>query len=83
MSRCSFDAHVQETMGTLMIGATIVMLHPRGNIDLNYLATIMKGKQITYILTVPTLLYSYFTFLQQMNHLEATECLRSVCPAGM
>ena len=37
MARCSFDIHVQEILGTLMIGATLVMLHPRGNIDFEYL----------------------------------------------
>ena len=29
MARCSFDIHVQEILGTLMIGATLVMLHPK------------------------------------------------------
>ena len=73
MSRCSFDIHIQETIGTLLMGATIVMLHPRGNIDFDYLVKIMKWKQITCILTVPSLLYSYFHFVQQINDLNAME----------
>ena len=32
MTRCSFDIHVQEILGTLMGGASLVMLHPRGTI---------------------------------------------------
>ncbi|CAF1682357.1 unnamed protein product, partial [Adineta ricciae] len=28
MARCSFDIHVQEIMGSLIIGASLIMLHP-------------------------------------------------------
>jgi non-ribosomal peptide synthetase component F len=83
MARCSFDIHVQEILGTLMHGATVVMLHPRGTIDFEYLSTILSKKQITYMKTVPTLLYSYFTFLQQTNYPNALKSLRSVCSGGM
>ena len=30
MARCSFDVHVQDILGTLMIGATLIMLRPEG-----------------------------------------------------
>ena len=83
MSRCSFDINIQDTLGTLVIGATIVMLHPRGNIDFEYLVKIMKWKQISCILTVPSLLYNYFNFVQQINDLNGAECLRTVWTGGM
>ena len=44
MARCSFDIHVQEIIGTLMVGATLVMLRPRGNIDFEYLSEVFKRK---------------------------------------
>ncbi|CAF4178253.1 unnamed protein product, partial [Adineta steineri] len=28
MTRCSFDIHVQEILGTLLVGGTLIMLHP-------------------------------------------------------
>ncbi|CAF1557399.1 unnamed protein product, partial [Adineta steineri] len=37
MTRCSFDIHVQEIFGTLLIGGTLIMLHPGGTIDFNLL----------------------------------------------
>ena len=37
MARCSFDIHIQEILGPLMIGATLIMLHPGGTIDFEYL----------------------------------------------
>ncbi|CAF4237929.1 unnamed protein product, partial [Adineta steineri] len=38
MTRCSFDIHVQEILGTLLVGGTLVMLHPSGTIDFDYLS---------------------------------------------
>ncbi|CAF1459749.1 unnamed protein product [Adineta steineri] len=33
MTRCSFDIHVQEILGTLLVGSTLIMLHSGGTID--------------------------------------------------
>ena len=83
IARCSFDVHVQDIMGTLIIGATLIMLHPGGIIDFDYLADIIKEKNITCITTVPTIFYNFFTFLQQINHLSTMKYMRSVCSGGM
>jgi non-ribosomal peptide synthetase component F len=82
MARCSFDIHVQEILGTLMSGATLVMLHPRGTTDFEYLSTVLGEKQITYMHTVPSLLYNFFTFLEESNNREAIKYLRSLCSSG-
>jgi non-ribosomal peptide synthetase component F len=82
IARCSFDIHVQEIIGTLMIGATLVMLHPRGNIDLEYLSTIMQTKQITFFYTVPTLLQIFFDFISETKKVDAVKYLRSLCTGG-
>ena len=83
LSRCLFDVHVQDILGTLMVDATLVMLRPRGNLDLDYLFKTIKDKQITFMHTTPTLLYSFFTFVQQCDHLEALKCFRTVSSGGM
>jgi fengycin family lipopeptide synthetase D len=82
MSRCSFDIHVQEILGTLMIGAALVMLHPRGNIDFDYLSQTLTQKQISYMHSVPSLLHSFFIFLKETNNLDATKHLRTLCSSG-
>jgi non-ribosomal peptide synthetase component F len=56
MGRCTFDIHVQDVVGTLVLGALVVMLQPEGIMDLEYLATVLREKEITYIFTVPTVL---------------------------
>ncbi|UJR24336.1 hypothetical protein I4U23_027303, partial [Adineta vaga] len=79
MARCSFDIHVQEIFGILTYGATLVMLHPRGTMDLNYLASVLYKKQTTYMHAVPSLLHSFFTFLEYSNACYVLKFLRSLC----
>ncbi len=82
IARCSFDIHVQEIIGTIIMGATLVMLHPRGNIDFEYLSTIMQTKQITFLYTVPTLLQIFFNFISRTEKFYAMKYLRSLCTGG-
>jgi non-ribosomal peptide synthetase component F len=82
MARCSFDNHVQEIIGSLMIGATSIMLRPRGTVDFDYLAATMVNKQVSYMHSVPSLLRNLFTFLKETNNLYSVKCLRSLCTIG-
>ncbi|CAF1563671.1 unnamed protein product, partial [Adineta steineri] len=40
MASCSYDVHVQEIIGALTVGASIIMLHPEGNMDIEYFVAI-------------------------------------------
>ena len=82
MARCSFDVHVLDVLGTLIIGGTIVMLHPEGILDLEYLAAVVKDKQVTYIQAVPSILRAFFTFLMETDNVSNISCLRSLCSSG-
>ncbi len=83
MARCSFDVHVGDILGTPMIGATLIMLRPRGLIDFEYLTAVLEGKQITCMTSVPSLFHSFFLFVQECNRPNALESLKSVCSGGM
>ncbi len=82
MGRCSFDIHVQEILGTLMIGGTVVMLRPRGNMDFDYLSATLIEKQISFIYTVPSLFQSIFTYLEETKNTDVVKYSRSVCTGG-
>ncbi|CAF1199291.1 unnamed protein product [Adineta steineri] len=82
VARCSFDVHVQDIMGTFMIGSSLIMLHPRGIMDFDYLASVFKEKNITCITTVPTIIHNFFTYLQQQNQHNVAQYVRSVCSGG-
>ncbi|CAF4220015.1 unnamed protein product, partial [Adineta steineri] len=79
IARCSFDVHVQDILGTFMIGSSLIMLHPRGIMDFDYLSSVLKEKNITCITTVPTIINNFFTYMQQTNHQNVAQYLRSVC----
>ena len=82
MARCSFDNHLLSLLGTLVIGATLVMLRPEGNMDLEYLAEVLDHKQITVMHAVPSLLSSLFHFLEDNQRASAVKWLRSLCSGG-
>ncbi|CAF3951295.1 unnamed protein product, partial [Adineta steineri] len=82
MTRCSFDIHVQEILGTLLVGGTLIMLHPGGTIDFDYLSEVLHNKQITYLHAVPSLLHSFLIFIAQTNSINVVNRLRSLCSSG-
>ncbi|CAF1492545.1 unnamed protein product, partial [Adineta steineri] len=82
MTRCSFDIHVQEILGTLLVGGTLIMLHPGGTVDFDYLSDILLNKQITYLHTVPSFLLSFFAFVEQNTIIHTVKHLRSLCSIG-
>ncbi|CAF4361378.1 unnamed protein product, partial [Adineta steineri] len=82
IGRCSFDIHVQEILGTLMRGATLVMVHPGGTLDFDYLSNTVQMKEITYMFMVPSLLQSFFTFIAQPSKTTISKYFRSLCSGG-
>ncbi|CAF1073106.1 unnamed protein product [Adineta steineri] len=82
MTRCSFDIHVQEILGALLFGCTVIMLHSGGITDFNYLSDVLQKKQITYLSTVPSLLHSFFISIELNKKVNAAKYLRSLCSGG-
>ncbi|CAF1066401.1 unnamed protein product [Adineta steineri] len=82
IARCSFDVHIQDILGTLIIGSSLIMLHPKGLLDFDYLASIVKEKNVTCITTVPTIIHNFFTFVKQFNSRNVLQSLRSICSGG-
>ena len=70
LASCSYDVHVQEIIGGLVVGASIVMLHPQGNMDFEYVMKVMKEKQISYMQSVPAYLHNLLDFLPKKNPLD-------------
>ena len=51
----TFDVHVEEILGTLLLGGQVVLLRHHGNLDIEYMISSVKNFQITYIAGVPTM----------------------------
>ncbi|CAF1470753.1 unnamed protein product, partial [Adineta ricciae] len=79
---CSFDAHVPELLGCLFMGGTSILLHPDGNIQLDYLTRLVERHQATYMHSVPSHLTVICEQLEQDNAFERLHTLRSLCSSG-
>jgi non-ribosomal peptide synthetase component F len=63
LASCSFDVHAYECMSSFILGSTLVLLRPQGNIDTHYLCETIAKSQATTIFFVPTsisILCEYF-----------------------
>ncbi|CAF1385793.1 unnamed protein product, partial [Adineta steineri] len=67
MASCSFDVHVEEIIGALITSSTIIMLHPQGNMDLDYMTKTLNGKQVSYLSLVPSYANILLEFLESHN----------------
>ncbi|CAF0774841.1 unnamed protein product [Adineta steineri] len=82
MARCSFDIHLFEIIGSLMVGAGLVMLHPGGTIDYDYLSLVLDIKQVSYMDGVPSAMYTFFSFVQLEEKKDACKYLRCLTGGG-
>ena len=83
IARCSFDVHVQEILGTLATGATLVMLHQGGIIDPKYLADIIKKRTLRALLLYQLFFNFYLVFCNSLMIFSTLMSLRGVCTGGM
>ena len=81
MAHCSYDVHVQEILGTLIGGGSIVLLRPRGNMDFEYLIKIIQQKQVSYMQSVPSYVDNLIDFLSHYNT-PTLESLRTLDMGG-
>ncbi|CAF1629662.1 unnamed protein product, partial [Didymodactylos carnosus] len=79
---CSFDVHLLELLGSMTAGATLVMLKREGNLDLNYLMSVIHKKQITFAIFIPTFMLIIEAFLKETEQINHMETLRTICCGG-
>ena len=83
MARCSFDIHVKDILGILIVGASLVMLRPHGTLDFDYLRKVLQNKRITYMQSVPSLLFHLFDYIKRLSIKIRPLYLRSLVSGGM
>ena len=82
MAQCTFDMHMQDIVGTVIVGATLVMLHLEGNMDLTYLVNTLVHKKITYMSSVPSYLTALCHYLEKHVTSPFYNKLRSLVSGG-
>ncbi|CAF1439366.1 unnamed protein product [Adineta ricciae] len=67
MSCASNSIHIQEIIGTLIVGSAVIMLHPRGNKDVTYISNVLQQKQVSCMQTIPERFDSVLKFLLEYD----------------
>ncbi|CAF1672373.1 unnamed protein product, partial [Adineta ricciae] len=81
-ARCSFDIHLEEILGPLIVGGTVVLLNPKGVMDLAYFIDVLVHKQITYFICVPSFLTALCIYLDTRVGDRCLDGVRSLCCGG-
>ena len=71
---CTFDVHVFEIFGVLMLGATVVMIKPHGLLDIDYLAKTICKHKATFLPLVPSVAA---VFVDAVTTRNLASCLRA------
>lgn len=79
---CSFDAHVPELLGCLILGGTSILLHPDGNMQLSYIIRTIQCQQASYMHSIPSHLRLICDYLDSEHAFDYLQTLRSLCSSG-
>ncbi|CAF1154799.1 unnamed protein product [Didymodactylos carnosus] len=79
---CSWILHSYEIFSALSSGATLIMLKPDGNRDINYLTEVIETKQVTSMWVSPSTMRILCAFLQTTNQGHRLKTIRNFCTAG-
>ncbi|CAF1642370.1 unnamed protein product, partial [Adineta ricciae] len=82
LARCSFDIHLEEMVGIFIVGGTVVLLNPKGVMDLAYFIDVLVWKQITYFNCVPSFLTALCIYLDTRVGDRCLDRVRSLCCGG-
>ena len=72
MASSSNNAHVQEIIGALIIGSSVIMLHSQGNMNINYVSKVLQEKQVSFMQSGPAYLSYMLEFLLKENYSKFT-----------
>jgi non-ribosomal peptide synthetase component F len=78
----TFNVHLLEIIGTLITGGQVILLHPNGNLNLNFFSETITHQQVTYLNIAPSLLPILIDYLRTTNNKECLKTLRSISFEG-
>ncbi|CAF4289989.1 unnamed protein product [Rotaria sp. Silwood2] len=77
MAQCSFDVHIEECLGSLVLGSSLVLLHPEGQWDLEYLSITIQQCNITFFAVVPSIMSVLCDYLMEIRQLCRLDGIRA------
>jgi acyl-coenzyme A synthetase/AMP-(fatty) acid ligase len=79
---CSWNLHLAEVALPLILGGTLVLLRPGGNLDMGYFSQTLVYQQVTTLLISPGLIRALTTYIEMSRQLDTFKCIRNLCATG-
>ncbi|CAF2949617.1 unnamed protein product [Rotaria sp. Silwood2] len=81
ITSATFDIHIQEILGSMVLSSTLVMLHPNGNLEMDYVSKVINDNCVTYIIFVPILTRILCDYLETKKD-NIAKTVRCFCSIG-
>jgi len=78
----TFDNHLLEIVGTLILGGQISLLHPNEYLNPRFWSETITCQQITYLNIAHSLLIIIIDYLHSINDMDSLNTLRCVSLEG-
>jgi acyl-coenzyme A synthetase/AMP-(fatty) acid ligase len=82
VASCSWILHVTEILLSLVVGSTLVLLKPGGNLDMDYFSRTLFHQQVTTLIIGSALIRALTNYLKMSRRLETFKFLRNICMTG-
>jgi len=83
LAQTSFDVHIQEIFVTLSyFGGSLIMLHPYGHLDLDYVSHTIEKMQVSFMDTIPRYVITLCQHLASENKKQQFRSLRTIFNGG-
>jgi non-ribosomal peptide synthetase component F len=78
----TFDAHLEEILGTAMMGGELILLSPDGHLDIEVIAKTISRHEVTYMFGVPSQMNELIAFSQNINQEGHLRTIHRIASGG-
>ena len=82
VASCSWILHITEISMTLIMGGTLVLLRPGGQLDMSYFSRTLSHQQVTTLLIGPAIIRALTSYLEIARQYETFKFVRHLCTSG-
>jgi acyl-coenzyme A synthetase/AMP-(fatty) acid ligase len=82
VATCSWILHLTEVAMPLIVGGTLILLRPGGQLDMAYFAQTLIYQQVTTVLIGPAIIRALTGYLKTSQQLDTFKFVRNLCTAG-
>jgi non-ribosomal peptide synthetase component F len=82
VATCSWNLHLEEVALPLIVGGTLVLLRPGGNLDMTYFSQTMIDQQVTTLIIGPGIIRALTNYIETNQQLGTFNSVRKLCVTG-